>query len=287
MTRIYKLEGNINCEVEINFGYSQSDHDASDFGWDETLLHMAWFEGDTTTCSGGRGWVKQLPTIVTDTPEGGYTTITTNHFSLWSFGWGDGDTQLPVELVSFDATAGDREILLTWETASETDNDGFYIERSTDGEHFIRVSPMIPGTNSPTGAEYTYTDTRLNNGVTYTYQLIDVDINGNEFAHETLATATPSFMGNAVTITEYKLHQNYPNPFNPSTTIVYDVLEQGQVVLTVYNVLGREVAPLVDDIKDNGRFAVTFNAPELSSGVYFYTIEINHFFEMKKMLFIR
>lgn len=287
MSRLYSLKGSTCAPFDIFFGYSQSDYDLSDFGVNESLLHMAWYEGDTTTCSRGRGWVKHQPTIVTDTPEGGWAQITTGQFGLWSYGWGDGDMQLPVELVSFDATAGDREITLTWETASETNNDCFYIERSTDSEHFIRVSPLIPGTNNPNGAEYTYTDTRLNNRVTYTYQLIDVDINGVEYAHETLATATPSFMGEAVTITEYKLHQNYPNPFNPTTTIVYDVPKQGHVILTVHNLLGRAITTLVDGVKDNGRHFAVFNAQNLSSGVYFYTIESNEFSDTKKMLFIR
>jgi hypothetical protein len=289
MTRYYQLEGVPESFFDIFFGYSQADYDASDFGPDESLLHVAWYEGDPLTCLGGRGWVKQLPTIVVDTDSlGGYCQVTSDHFSLWSFGWDGGNTQLPVELTSFDALAGDRMVKLNWVTASETNNDGFYIERSVDGTTYTRVNnTMIEGTNSPTGGTYTFEDNGVHNGVHYYYRLVDVDINGNEYTNDIIAEATPSFLGAAVVITEYKLHQNYPNPFNPATSIVYDVLETGHVTLKVYNVMGQEVATLVNADRNNGRYAAMFNATGLSSGIYFYTVKVNNFSDTKKMLLVQ
>jgi hypothetical protein len=287
MTRYFELWGQPDSFFDVYFGYSQTDYDASDFGTDESQLHVAWYDGSVVACDGE--WIKALPTTVNDTPEGGSCMVTTDHLSLWSFGWGDGEQQLPVELTSFVAAAGDRSATLSWTTASETDNDGFYIERSTDGENFVRITnDMIPGAGtSSSNNDYTYADQNLNNGVHYTYRLIDVDINGNEYVNPELVEVTPSFLSDAIVIDEYKLHQNYPNPFNPSTTLVYDVKDQGMVTLKVYNVMGQEVAELVNQSRENGRYAVSFDATGLSSGIYFYTVKVNNFTDTKKMLLVQ
>jgi hypothetical protein len=73
-------------------------------------------------------------------------------------------------------------------------------------------------------------------------------------------------------VTEYKLHQNYPNPFNPSTTISYQISASSHVSLKIFDVLGREVAVLVNEKKSRGYYNVTFNGKNLSSGVYYYSL---------------
>lgn len=82
----------------------------------------------------------------------------------------------------------------------------------------------------------------------------------------------------------YSLSQNYPNPFNPSTKINYTVGEPGLVQLKVYNVLGIEVATLVDEQKGAGSYSADFNAAKLSSGVYFYSVSVNNFTQTRKMI---
>jgi hypothetical protein len=82
----------------------------------------------------------------------------------------------------------------------------------------------------------------------------------------------------------YYLFQNYPNPFNPSTRINYNVGEPGLVQLKVYNVLGVEVASLVNEFKNSGDYSVDFNAVNYSSGVYFYTLSVNNFTQTRKMI---
>ena len=76
---------------------------------------------------------------------------------------------------------------------------------------------------------------------------------------------------------EYALHQNYPNPFNPSTTISYDLPKEGLVKIRIYDLAGREVKTLVNELKSAGRYSVSFNGGNLASGVYFYRIEDRKF----------
>jgi len=82
----------------------------------------------------------------------------------------------------------------------------------------------------------------------------------------------------------YYLFQNYPNPFNPSTRISYKVGEPGLVQLKVYNILGVEVATLVNEYKSPGNYSADFNASNLSSGVYFYSLSVNNFTQTRKMI---
>jgi hypothetical protein len=86
---------------------------------------------------------------------------------------------------------------------------------------------------------------------------------------------------------KYELFQNYPNPFNPSTTINFGVPNSSFVSLKIYDVLGREVTDLVSEIKSAGNYEVTFNASELSSGIYFYKLQADNFIEIKKMTLIK
>ncbi len=86
---------------------------------------------------------------------------------------------------------------------------------------------------------------------------------------------------------EFSLSQNYPNPFNPSTKIKYSIKEQGNVKLIVYDILGREVATLVNEQKPAGNYEVTFDASRLSSGVYFYRLRAGSFVSTKKMILLR
>jgi hypothetical protein len=89
------------------------------------------------------------------------------------------------------------------------------------------------------------------------------------------------------TVNTYDLLQNYPNPFNPTTQIVYSLEKQGNVSIKVYDVLGRVVATLVDQFQNAGSHTVNFNANDLSSGVYFYSIESGSFHTTKKMMLLK
>jgi hypothetical protein len=86
---------------------------------------------------------------------------------------------------------------------------------------------------------------------------------------------------------KYDLKQNYPNPFNPVTRIKYALKEKVQVVLKVYDLLGNEVATLVDGVKEKGTHFVDFNSSSLSSGTYFYSLKAADFVQTRKMILIK
>ena len=85
----------------------------------------------------------------------------------------------------------------------------------------------------------------------------------------------------------YKLNQNFPNPFNPSTTINYSIPKESIVTLKIYNILGQEVKTLVSESKAPGNYNVRFNASELSSGVYFYSLKAGNYYQVKKMMLLK
>ena len=91
---------------------------------------------------------------------------------------------------------------------------------------------------------------------------------------------------------EYSLHQNYPNPFNPVTSIQYEIPSISSVRLTVYDLIGREIAELVNESKTAGTYSIVWNGESndgavVANGVYFYSIEAGEFQSVKKMIFMK
>ncbi|QQS35024.1 MAG: T9SS type A sorting domain-containing protein [Ignavibacteriales bacterium] len=180
---------------------------------------------------------------------------------------------VPVELTSFTAQAGSGEVTLNWSTASELNNLGFEIQRRTvtgeqTGEWTMVGFKEGHGTTSE-AQNYTYSDdVRDINADAVVYRLKQIDFNGNyEYSPEVL-------VDNLVPLV-YGLEQNYPNPFNPSTVIKYNLPSENYVSLKVYNTLGQEVATLVNEIMGAGSHEVSFNAKDLSSGIYYYTLRVS------------
>ena len=95
-----------------------------------------------------------------------------------------------------------------------------------------------------------------------------------------------NFTGSEIPIT-YELSNNFPNPFNPSTTIRYQIPQDGIVTLKIYDILGSEVATLVNEEKVAGKYEVNFNATSLASGVYIYKIQAGGFISSKKMMLLK
>jgi hypothetical protein len=172
--------------------------------------------------------------------------------------------QTPVELISFNSSIVDNNVILTWSTASEINNRGFEIERSfagsisfesnTDWEVLGFVNGM--GTKTSTSI-YSFKDESLIPG-RYLYRLKQTDFDGtSSFSNETevIISAPEKFI----------LYQNYPNPFNPVTKIKYSISsninsEKTNVILKVFDVLGNEIATLVNEEKPAGNYEVEFGS---------------------------
>ncbi len=113
------------------------------------------------------------------------------------------------------------------------------------------------------------------------YRLKQVDYDGSfEYSDEVEVM-------NSITPDEYFLSQNYPNPFNPSTKISWQVPVGSHQTLKIYDVLGNEVATLVDEYKPAGSYEVEWNAAGLPSGIYFYQLKAGSFVESKKMVLLK
>ena len=98
----------------------------------------------------------------------------------------------------------------------------------------------------------------------------------------------PTFVGNSRTSPEkFELMQNYPNPFNPTTTIKYQIPSSSLVTLKIYNILGQEIATLVNEMQNSGSYTVQFNAVRLASGIYLYSLHAGSYIKTKKMILMK
>lgn len=187
---------------------------------------------------------------------------------------------------------------LTWETNTETDMQSYKIWKYAAGSSMIAATI----TYNASYTTHSWTDNnvtlpgKFDPQIEYKYKIIAVD-NTNK---ESVYSDQVSIIGNGdlwkegegetendYAVTEYQLFNNYPNPFNPTTTIHYDVKEKGLVSLTVYDLLGSEVVSLVNESKDEGSYTVNFDASNLPSGVYIYTLRVNDFTASKKMVVLK
>jgi len=176
----------------------------------------------------------------------------------------EGSVAVPVELTSFAATTTENGIELKWQTATETNNRGFEVQRSTDKVNFSTLEFVSGNGTSTEKHTYTYVDNSTVNGKVY-YRLKQIDFDGTYSFSNTIEAdfAMPI---------SFELSQNYPNPFNPTTVIKFAIPMASKVIVKVYDILGREVAILANQDFAAGRHNVEFNASGLTSGAYFYTI---------------
>jgi hypothetical protein len=209
-------------------------------------------------------------------------TGTVSSFSTFS---GGESGVLPIMLSSFSSSIIGRNAKLSWVTASEHNNSGFDILRaSVDKNNIVgdysKVA-FINGNGTTTEQKsYSYTDCNLNTG-NYKYRLKQIDYNGNFEYHNLtgeVMIGTPS---------KFELSQNYPNPFNPVTNINFELPMDSKVVLKVYDISGREIKTLLNETKSAGYYSVTFEASNISSGVYFYRIQTEKYSEIKRMMVVK
>ena len=242
-------------------------------------------------------WVDVTPKFTQNLANSSFTEDGVSSCGQFAIGAGT-DNSLPVEATDFVATSDAGSVTLTWKTESEVNNAGFNVLRQIQTTNKgPRTTPwqLIAsyttddslrglGTSS-TGRSYDYADEHVTSGLTYEYKIESVSTNGTTKDLSTLSVTVgvPK---------SYALYQNYPNPFNPTTVISYQLSAVSNVTLKVYDVLGREVATLVNGRENAGVYKVNFNGSRFASGVYFYRLTASGnngktFSSIKKLVLVK
>ena len=240
------------------------------------------------TTDGGNTWTSQdsgMSNYLYDVSFTDANTGTAVGFDTDSLGIGIGlilhttNGGVPVELISFTATTNGNEVILSWSTATEINNQLFEVQRSFEGSDFATVG-FVNGKGTTTERQdYSYSDEIFTNGK-YSYRLKQIDYLGS---YEYSDVVEIDFR----TFNSYLLEQNYPNPFNPTTTIGFGIQNKSNVKITILNAIGEEVAVLLIEEKEAGFHQVEFDAVALPSGVYFYQLKAGNFISTKKMILLK
>lgn len=199
------------------------------------------------------------------------------------------DEQVPIELSSFVGSVIEDRVVLNWATASQTNNAGFRVLRSTDGETYEVVSELIAGAGTTDQLmDYMFEDTSLPAaGIVY-YVLEQVDLDG------TINRSNPIevLLGARFTLPTEFASAVYPNPFNPRTTISYDLPADTVVSIIIYDAIGQEIRQLVSQHYTAGRYSVQWDAKDfmgrsVGSGVYIAKIVAGPNTAIQKMLLLK
>jgi photosystem II stability/assembly factor-like uncharacterized protein len=191
---------------------------------------------------------------------------------------------VPVELVSFEGKKENNKIILSWQTAFELNNIGFYVEKSFDKENWNNIG-FVEGKGTSTDVNYySFIDNEIISGKRF-YRLKQTDYDGRFEYSQVIEVEIGVPL-------EYSLLQNYPNPFNPLTKINFSLKIDSKVTLKVFDILGKEMATLINRDMTAGYYNIDFNASGYPSGIYFCRLKaegINGeiFESVKKMMLIK
>ena len=243
------------------------------------------------TTNGGTDWVEQF----SDNSIGVYNAI---YFSNVNNGWIVGDAGKVLKTTdgganwNFVTNSGinpnERSkavFFLDANTGWISTKDGLgngIIQQTTNGG--VSWSTQVTPLNNPQGGNSIYS--------IYFFDAQNGWLTGGD-SHICHYTGTTDISDDISSINKFELQQNYPNPFNPRTTIKFDISDVGTglalsaVTLKIYDVLGNEVATLINEYKPAGSYEVDFNASNLSSGVYFYKLIAGNFSAVKKLMLIK
>jgi hypothetical protein len=248
-------------------------------GGDDVFLVKTDFDGNAEWSKTFGGSSSDVGYSVKVTSDGGY--IITGH--TLSYGAGIHDVWLikvdspviPVELTSFAVSVVSGKVMLIWSTATETNNKGFEVQRKESGD-FLTIGFLEGKGISTSKSEYSFIDSKVM-GSNIQYRLKQIDFDGLFNYSNTIDVEIEIPV-------EFNLSQNYPNPFNPATKIAYQIPTEGLVKIKIFDLLGREVKTLVNEVKSAGSYEVFFDAIGLASGVYFYRLMSGDFIETKKLI---
>jgi len=183
----------------------------------------------------------------------------------------------PTDLVAQKSAEG--KIILSWNDKSSVE-EGYVIERKQSTQaSFVIIDTVISGN--------TYTDNNVEANVNFIYRVKAYSENGeSDYSNEASFTLVNVEHEEGIP-TVYSLEQNYPNPFNPVTTIKYSIPRYSHVSLKIFDVLGNEIANMVDEMKQAGNYTVSFDGKNFVSGVYFYQLKADNFLQTKKLLLLK
>jgi hypothetical protein len=197
--------------------------------------------------------------------------------------------QEAAELATFGGELVDDRVVVSWSTASQTNNAGWRLLRSVDGENFEAVSEMVQGAGtSDAMLSYSIEDVNLPSNEKVWYQLEQVDLDGS------ISRSNPVevLLGARMPVPTVFSTTVYPNPFNPSTTISYDLPNESFVSIVIYDAIGQEIRRLVSEQTAAGRYRVQWDALDtkgraVGSGVYIAKVEAGSFSSSQKMLLLK
>ena len=222
--------------------------------------------------SDGTAWVERGGTV--NSADNYVQLSTVSDWSTWTMG--DADNPLPIQLAFFECVMVQGiGVRLSWGTMSEVNCYGFEVQKSQDEilPYTTISGSFIQGhgtTTLPQG--YSLVDTCAAAG-TWFYRIVQLDLDGRRHYSDGIRVEVPTDVSAREIPESYALLQNYPNPFNPTTAVSFQLPVTSDVKLAVYDLLGREVAVLVNERKKRGSYVITFYAGNLPSGTYFCTID--------------
>ncbi len=186
---------------------------------------------------------------------------------------------IPVELTSFTGSWDNQNVNLQWQTATELNNYGFEIQKKTGNSGWYSIGFVKGNGTTQSPESYSFSDSKISQPGKYVYRLKQIDNNGS-------FNYSPVVEMNINPSNGFVLEQNYPNPFNPETKIRFSIPGASYVKLSVYNVVGEEIAVLADGYYEAGYHEVNFKSANFPSGVYLYKIQYDGLVRMKKMLLL-
>jgi Secretion system C-terminal sorting domain len=211
-----------------------------------------------------------------------YYQRTSNNGSVWTSGYVDAstDTTFYSDVIAIPRVPNTFRFAYGVKTGpygnvySRSYNNGVLSSR-------FQLNPsIVAGAYTPIRAGYRYSATDS------CFNVVEGNGGGGLYAYSGCSGSLVG-IGNSQTPVSFKLSQNYPNPFNPTTKISYALPKSGLVTLRVYDILGKEVSVLVNEVKNAGNYSLDFNAAGLTSGIYFYKLESNGISDIKKMMLIK
>lgn len=193
---------------------------------------------------------------------------------------------LAVTLSNFSGTMlKDRSVRLEWRTAVEVNNGGFEVERSSGADRHHpewKKAGYVEGAGTTNSIhDYTFIDRERHPLPRVQYRLKQIDRDGSTVYSQEIEVELDAIPA------ELSLEQNYPNPFNPTTTISYSVPSAALIRLSVFDVLGREVAVLVNDHTRQGRYSAHFDGSQFGSGIYYVKLTNGTMHRMMRMVLVK